>query len=163
MSTLELNSDQNGVSVQRGPRAVRYLQSGNDSQAHYAVPLGDKTLSVVLARPRSLKEKDHDAFDQVLQDMTKRLRTVVSAFGSAYADQAHVQGDIRVYQPGDYLKLPPSEEGGTHVLQPGSESYVLHLTYGGLSHSLRFESPNVDMQTTRRALNRLLQTLPNPS
>lgn len=134
-----------------------YLQFGHESQAHYRVPVGDRDVFVTLARPKELTRANHYAFDSILSDLRNKLASVLSTM-TEYADQPHVEARMNVFQPGNYLKLQ-KEETSDPTNEASPNAYLVTLSYGNHRHALVFHSTRKDMQTTRRAVNRLLESI----
>lgn len=112
---------------------------------------------VLLGRPKQLTSDSVNTFDSgVLQQMRVKIERVLSTL-SGYDDQPHVEPQLRVYQPGVYSEL--RGEGQLRSTEVQRQEYMLHFSYGSHRVSVIFPSSNVDTQTTRRAVNRLLEEI----
>ncbi len=133
-----------------------HLCFGNDSQAHYNVPVGDREAYVLLGCPKGLRPKDHEAFASALEQLRRKLQRTMEML-PGYEDQPHVTPDLRVYQPGTY-----ADYGSSNMLSHGptpKEYYQLYFHYGSHSVEMQFPSDVRNTRTTQRAVNRLLEAI----
>lgn len=130
-----------------------YLRFGNESQAHYELPLDKGKAYVLLACPNSLRGKDHTGFDGALQQLRLKLLAAIEQLPE-YKDQAHVVPDLRVYQPGTYADY---SSGNLEAKGPTSQDhYQLVLNYGSHHFEGQFQSTQRNTRTTQRAVSRFL-------
>lgn len=130
-----------------------YLRFGNESQAHYELPLDENKAYVLLACPNTLRGKDHTGFDGALQQLRLKLLAVIEQLPK-YKDQAHIVPDLRVYQPGTYADY---SSGNLEVKGSKSQDhYQLVLNYGSHHFEGQFQSGQRNTRTTQRAVSRFL-------
>jgi len=133
-----------------------HLRFGNDSQAHYGVPVGDREAYVLLGCPKELRPEDHEAFASALEQLRGKLQRTIEML-PGYEDQPHVKPDLRVYQPGTY-----ADYGSGNMLSHGpapKDYYQLYFHYGSHSVEMQFPSDVRNTRTTQRAINRLLEAM----
>lgn len=110
---------------------------------------------VLLGRPGQLTSQTVEKFDRgVLQQLKKRLSDVLATMPD-YDDQPHVEPQLRVFQPGTYNESLDSTTSSRMALV-NRATYQVHFQYGKHRVSTEFSSSQVDTETTRKAVNKLL-------